>query len=116
MVLFYDLSSSKFPEFNKFSKYKVFQGDDKHENENLIKYGFPEDVWFHVDKLSSAHVYLRMPCDDEPLNKEKLKQMMDEGNGGGGNVVVPYMPSVPKDAVVVSGNITIPEDTPTTQI
>ncbi|CDQ63375.1 unnamed protein product [Oncorhynchus mykiss] len=30
-------------------------------NEDLIKYGWPEDIWFHVDKLSSAHVYLRMP-------------------------------------------------------
>lgn len=26
------------------------------ENEDLIKYAYPEDVWFHVDKLSSAHV------------------------------------------------------------
>ena len=32
----------------------------KYENEDLIKYGLPEDVWFHVDELSSAHVYLRM--------------------------------------------------------
>ncbi|CAB4065704.1 Coiled-coil domain-containing protein 25 homolog,Coiled-coil domain-containing protein 25 [Lepeophtheirus salmonis] len=29
-------------------------------NEYLIKWGWPEDVWFHVDKLSSAHVYLRL--------------------------------------------------------
>lgn len=35
-------------------------GKDKYENEDLIKYGLPEDVWFHVDDLSSAHVYLRM--------------------------------------------------------
>ena len=35
-------------------------GKDKYENEELIKYGHPEDVWFHVDDLSSAHVYLRM--------------------------------------------------------
>lgn len=35
-------------------------GVDKHENEDLIKYGWPEDVWFHVDKYSSAHVYLRL--------------------------------------------------------
>ena len=21
----------------------------------------PQDIWFHVDKLSSAHVYLRLP-------------------------------------------------------
>ena len=30
------------------------------ENEELIKYGFQEDTWFHVDRLSSAHVYLRL--------------------------------------------------------
>jgi NFACT protein RNA binding domain len=36
-------------------------GRDKVENEDLIKYGDDEDVWFHVDKLSSAHVYLRLP-------------------------------------------------------
>ncbi|KAJ6697969.1 hypothetical protein OIU79_011512 [Salix purpurea] len=40
--------------------YTIFMGLDKHENEELIKYGFLEDIWFHVDKMSSAHVYLRM--------------------------------------------------------
>lgn len=30
-------------------------------DEELIRWGWPEDVWFHVDKLSSAHVYLRLP-------------------------------------------------------
>ena len=30
-------------------------------DEELIQYAWPQDVWFHVDKLSSAHVYLRMP-------------------------------------------------------
>ena len=35
-------------------------GRDKLENEYLIKYGLEEDVWFHVDDLSSAHVYLRL--------------------------------------------------------
>ena len=63
----------------------VYMGKDKYENEELLKYGFPEagdsisrvcvtcqssmvfrrwcsessarkDIWFHVDKLSSAHV------------------------------------------------------------
>ncbi|XP_063985610.1 coiled-coil domain-containing protein 25 isoform X1 [Diachasmimorpha longicaudata] len=38
----------------------LFMGVDKHENEDLIKWGWPEDVWFHVDKFSSAHVYLRL--------------------------------------------------------
>lgn len=39
----------------------LYMGRDKHENEDLIRWGWPEDVWFHVDKMSSAHVYLRMP-------------------------------------------------------
>ncbi len=59
----------------------IYMGRDKHENEDLIRWGWPEDVWFHVDKvsqqgniwlielnsnycssvqLSSAHVYLRL--------------------------------------------------------
>eukprot|EP00596_Hydrurales_sp_CCMP1899_P007645 CAMPEP_0119040740 /NCGR_PEP_ID=MMETSP1177-20130426/10739_1 /TAXON_ID=2985 /ORGANISM="Ochromonas sp, Strain CCMP1899" /LENGTH=199 /DNA_ID=CAMNT_0007006057 /DNA_START=132 /DNA_END=731 /DNA_ORIENTATION=- len=38
-------------------------GKDKYENEDLIKYGIPEDLWFHVDDLSSAHVYLRLQKD-----------------------------------------------------
>ncbi|KAE8688067.1 Coiled-coil domain-containing protein 25 [Hibiscus syriacus] len=40
--------------------YIIFMGLDKYENEELIKYGFPEDIWFHVDKMSSAHVYVRL--------------------------------------------------------
>ncbi|XP_064486424.1 coiled-coil domain-containing protein 25-like [Ornithodoros turicata] len=38
----------------------IFMGLDKYENEDLIRWGWPEDVWFHVDKVSSAHVYLRL--------------------------------------------------------
>lgn len=38
----------------------LFMGIDKYENEHLIRWGWPEDVWFHVDKYSSAHVYLRL--------------------------------------------------------
>jgi hypothetical protein len=37
-----------------------YVGKDKHENEFLIKYGWPGDIWFHVDSLSSAHVYFRV--------------------------------------------------------
>ncbi|DBB14517.1 hypothetical protein WJX82_007992 [Trebouxia sp. C0006] len=39
----------------------IYVGKDKHENEDLIKYGLPQDIWFHVSDLSSAHVYLRLP-------------------------------------------------------
>ena len=42
-------------------KYIIYMGKDKYENEDLIKYGWREDIWFHVDGLSSAHVYLRPP-------------------------------------------------------
>ncbi|KAJ8476586.1 hypothetical protein OPV22_020313 [Ensete ventricosum] len=52
--------------------YTIFMGLDKHENEELIKYGFPEDIWFHVDKMSSAHVYLR-------LNKGQTIDDINEG-------------------------------------
>ncbi|XP_037947594.1 coiled-coil domain-containing protein 25-like [Teleopsis dalmanni] len=38
----------------------LYMGKDKHENEELIRWGWPEDVWFHVSDLSSAHVYLRL--------------------------------------------------------
>lgn len=50
----------------------IYIGFDKYENEDLIKYAWNDDIWFHVDKHSSAHVYLRPPIVD-PLalyNKE----------------------------------------------
>ncbi|MBA0787114.1 hypothetical protein Gotri_028174 [Gossypium trilobum] len=40
--------------------YTNFMGLDKYENEELIKYGFMEDIWFHVDKMSSTYIYLRL--------------------------------------------------------
>jgi hypothetical protein len=39
----------------------IYMGKDKFENESLIKHALPIDIWFHCDKLSSAHVYLRLP-------------------------------------------------------
>eukprot|EP00891_Asterochloris_glomerata_P009164 jgi/Astpho2/9164/e_gw1.00135.21.1_t len=39
----------------------MYMGKDKVENEDLIKWGLPHDVWFHVSDMSSAHVYLRLP-------------------------------------------------------
>lgn len=39
----------------------IYMGKDKYENEELIKYAWPDtDVWFHVAEMSSAHVYLRV--------------------------------------------------------
>ncbi|KAL4126665.1 hypothetical protein QTP88_010874 [Uroleucon formosanum] len=38
----------------------LLKGVDSYENDELIENMLPEDVWFHVDNLSSAHVYLRL--------------------------------------------------------
>jgi len=52
MVIFFKSSDPNFI---------IYVGKDKYENEDLIKYAFPIDVWFHVEDMSSAHVYLRLP-------------------------------------------------------
>jgi len=57
MVYFFESKAEE-----KGPLFLVYMGEDKEENEVLIKYGWPEDVWFHVDDLSSAHVYLRLPA------------------------------------------------------
>ena len=41
----------------------MYMGKDKFENEGLIEWGWKTDLWFHVDALSSAHVYLRVPLE-----------------------------------------------------
>lgn len=33
-----------------------------HPLQDLIKHALPQDLWFHVSQLSSAHVYLRLPA------------------------------------------------------
>lgn len=40
--------------FTTAEGYTIYMGSDKYENEDLIKYGIPEDIWFHVDDMSSA--------------------------------------------------------------
>lgn len=32
--------------------YSIFMGLDKYENEELIKYGFPEDIWYDLPLIS----------------------------------------------------------------
>eukprot|EP01134_Creolimax_fragrantissima_P006992 CFRG6992T1 len=44
----------------------LYMGKDKVENEDLIRFGHPEDIWFHVDRLSSAHVYIRIAEGERP--------------------------------------------------
>ncbi|KAG5984999.1 hypothetical protein E4U55_002106 [Claviceps digitariae] len=52
----------------------IYVGKDKFENEDLIKYGWEEDIWFHVDKLSSAHIYLRTNTNTNTNTTNPLQQ------------------------------------------
>ncbi|KAG7390343.1 hypothetical protein PHYPSEUDO_008171 [Phytophthora pseudosyringae] len=58
--------------FTSSEGHTIYMGKDKFENEDLIRYGFMEDIWFHVDDLSSAHVYLRLP-----LGQTKVDDISD---------------------------------------
>uniref|UniRef100_A0A7R9YUD1 NFACT RNA-binding domain-containing protein n=1 Tax=Chlamydomonas euryale TaxID=1486919 RepID=A0A7R9YUD1_9CHLO len=78
----------------------IYMGKDKFENEDLIRFGLPVDVWFHVDGLSSAHVYLRLPegagiGDIPPGTLEDCAQLVKQNSIMGckeNNVVVVYTP------------------------
>ncbi|KAF9517291.1 hypothetical protein BS47DRAFT_1483482 [Hydnum rufescens UP504] len=98
----------------------IYVGRDKEENEDLIKYGFPEDVWFHVDKLSSAHVYLRLPSDvtwdaiPQPLLvdcAQLVKANSIEGNKKN-NVTVIYTPwaNLRKTGDMATGQVSFHKD------
>ncbi|XP_050717022.1 coiled-coil domain-containing protein 25-like [Eriocheir sinensis] len=67
----------------------LFMGNDKYENEDLIKWGWEEDVWFHVDKVSSAHVYLRLnqgqTIDDIPMTVIEDAAQLCKANSIQGN-------------------------------
>eukprot|EP00878_Enallax_costatus_P022285 GHUV01023630.1.p1 GENE.GHUV01023630.1~~GHUV01023630.1.p1 ORF type:complete len:201 (+),score=28.94 GHUV01023630.1:190-792(+) len=80
--------------------YLMYMGRDKYENEELIKYGLPTDIWFHVDDMSSAHVYLRLPegatLDDIPVNTlEDCAQLVKQNSIQGcksNDVTIVYTP------------------------
>ncbi|KUJ18096.1 DUF814-domain-containing protein [Mollisia scopiformis] len=93
----------------------LYAGKDKVENEDLIKYGLEEDVWFHADKLSSAHIYLRMKEGEswESINEEVLvdcaqltKANSIEGNKKD-NITVIYTPwsNLKKDGSMAVGQV-----------
>lgn len=62
MVLYFRPRNHGLPGAPK-DDYLIYMGKDKFENETLIQHSLPVDIWFHVDDLSSAHVYLRLPRD-----------------------------------------------------
>ena len=85
-------------------------------DEDLIKYGWDEDVWFHADKLSSAHIYLRMTPSQtwDDLPQELLTDLAQltkansiEGNKKD-NVTIIYTPwsNLKKDGSMDVGQVT----------
>eukprot|EP01083_Nonionella_stella_P022779 62984_1 len=58
--------------------YSIYVGIDSDENDLLAKYGWPNDILFHVSNLSSGHIYLRTPLDSIDLNTfKKVNQVSD---------------------------------------
>ncbi|KAJ5493455.1 Coiled-coil domain-containing protein 25 [Penicillium diatomitis] len=103
----------------------IYVGKDKFENEDLIKFGLDHDVCvlmrprdnsrFHVDNLSSAHVYLRMREGEtwdnipEPLLEDcaqLTKANSIEGNKKD-NVTIIYTPwsNLQKDGSMATGQV-----------
>lgn len=93
----------------------LYIGKNKEENEDLIKYGLECDVWFHVDNLSSAHVYLRLPetwtWADIPDNILEQAAQLTKANSIKGNkidnVTVIYTPwsNLHKSGDMVAGQV-----------
>uniref|UniRef100_A0A7S2NRA5 NFACT RNA-binding domain-containing protein n=1 Tax=Zooxanthella nutricula TaxID=1333877 RepID=A0A7S2NRA5_9DINO len=80
-------------------RYVVFMGRDKFENEELLKYSWPEDIWFHVDKYSSAHVYLRLPPGSVDLSQVKDKAAAKQ-------ILLDAVASVPEKIVMEMAQLT----------
>ena len=81
----------------------------------MIAHGWPEDVWFHVDNLSSAHIYLRMRDNEtwDAIPEELLtdcaqltKANSIEGNKKD-NITVIYTPwsNLKKDGSMATGQV-----------
>lgn len=91
-MVFYFRSTATSPEA------LIYMGKDKHENEELIKHALDIDIWFHADKYSSAHVYLRLNHDFKNIPLDLLTDIAQltkansiEGNKKD-NITVIYTP------------------------
>ncbi|CAR25812.1 hypothetical protein ZYGR_0A03830 [Zygosaccharomyces rouxii] len=53
-----------------FDSHFIISGRDQFENDLLIKYGFREWglIWFHTDKYSSGHIYLKLLPHEKSLD------------------------------------------------
>lgn len=55
------------------SEYVIYMGRDKVENDTLLKKSHPKNLWFHVDKHSSAHLYIQLSAEEQSKKFEDLK-------------------------------------------
>lgn len=74
----YYFKASVASELDEFSmgdnpEYTIYMGKDKHENDPLIKKSHPKNLWFHVDKHSSAHLYIQLSPEEQNIKFEDLK-------------------------------------------
>jgi len=96
---------------------ELYIGFDKYENEDLIRFAWPGDIWFHVDKHSSAHVYVRPPRGSgisfdslPPALIREAAQLTKENSIEGcklSNVTVIYTPAsnLRKDGTMDTGTV-----------
>lgn len=54
-------------------KYIILIGRNAKENHQIIKMSDPDDIWFHFDKISSAHIILKNAGDN--IEKKYLHQV-----------------------------------------
>jgi predicted ribosome quality control (RQC) complex YloA/Tae2 family protein len=87
-------------------------GKDKYENELLIQFALDCDIWFHVDKLSSAHVYLRFDGDLEDIPAQLLMDVAQltkansiEGNKQSVKVIYTRASNLLKDGSMDVGQV-----------
>ncbi|CAL6013656.1 Conserved_hypothetical protein [Hexamita inflata] len=98
----------------------IYWGFDKFENEDLIKFAWEGDLWFHVDKHSSAHIYLRtlnqFTLDNLPKDLiEEAAQITKENSIEGcklNNVCIIYTPAqnLLKDGSMDTGTVSFHQD------
>ncbi|KAH3900969.1 Jlp2p SCDLUD_002432 [Saccharomycodes ludwigii] len=75
MVYFYQ----SLHEENTTHPYWLITGKDKFENDLLIKYGYRESnmIWFHADKYSSGHIYLKLHDKDKGIDDIPKDVLLD---------------------------------------
>ncbi|KAM9903369.1 hypothetical protein OXX69_007953 [Metschnikowia pulcherrima] len=79
MVYYFKANVTSQNEYDDFaldttsSEHIIYMGRDKIENDPLIHKSHPKNLWFHVDKHSSAHLYLQLSHEQQSTKFEDLQ-------------------------------------------